>query len=114
MSVAGLWRRGQQGWPRRSPIVQFPNPPLLLAIFGWGLAATTSGDAHDVGRALSTVGLSAFAWLEMVDGDSWMRRVLGVGVLAWLVIRLANEWTGPNVAIKGEWSESPARRQSWA
>ena len=74
MSVAGLWRRGQQGWPRRSPIVQFPNPPLLLAIFGWGLSATTSGDAHDVGRALSTVGLSAFAWLEMVDGDSWMRR----------------------------------------
>ncbi len=91
MSVAGLWRRGQQGWPRRSPLVQFPNPPLLLAIFGWGLAATTSGDAHDVGRALSTVGLSAFAWLEMVDGDSWMRRVLGVGVLAWLVVRLASE-----------------------
>ena len=91
MSVAGLWRRGPPGGPRRWANVQLPPPPQLRAILGGGLAATTSGDAHDVGRALSTVGLSAFAWLEMVDGDSWMRRVLGVGVLAWLVIRLANE-----------------------
>ena len=49
VTIAELWRRGQVGWPRRFPIAQFPNPPLLLAFAGWGLAATAGGTAHDVG-----------------------------------------------------------------
>jgi hypothetical protein len=32
VTIAELWRRGQVGWPRRFPIAQFPNPPLLLAL----------------------------------------------------------------------------------
>ena len=91
MTAAALWRRGQEGWPRRFPIAQFPNAPLLIAIGGWGLAAATSGEAHRVGRAISVVGLAVFAWLEAVDGANWLRRLLGVGVLAGLVVRLAHE-----------------------
>jgi len=49
VTIAELWRRGQVGWPRRFPIAQFPNPPLLLAFAGWGLAAAAGGTAHDVG-----------------------------------------------------------------
>lgn len=91
VTVAELWARGQAGWPRRFPIAQFPNPPLLLAFAGSGLARETGGTAHDLGRALSTVGLTVWAWEEAVDGVNWFRRLLGVGALIWIVTRLTSE-----------------------
>jgi hypothetical protein len=86
-----LWRRGQLGWPRRFPIAQFPNPPLLLAFAGWGLAAAARGTAHDVGRVVFTVGLAVWALEEAVGGVNWFRRLLGVGALAWIVSDLAGK-----------------------
>ena len=91
VSLAELWRRGQVGWPRRFPLVQFPNPPLLLAFVGWGLAAAASGTAHDVGRAVFTIGLGVWAWEEAVAGVNWFRRLLGAGFLIWIVAQLAGE-----------------------
>jgi len=91
VTIAELWRRGQVGWPRRFPIAQFPNPPLLLAFAGWGLAAAAGGTAHDVGRAIFTLGLAVWALQEAVGGVDWFRRLLGVGVLAWIVASLAGE-----------------------
>jgi hypothetical protein len=91
VTTAELWRRGQVGWPRRFPIVQFPNPPLLLAFAGWGFAAVTGGTAHDVGRAVFTFALAVWALEETLRGVNWFRRVLGLGVLVWIVTRLANE-----------------------
>lgn len=91
MSAAELWRRGQEGWPRGFPIAQFPNPPLLLAFAGSGLAAATDGTAHDVGRAVFTIGLGVWAWGETVDGANWFRHLLGAGALVWIVVRLAGE-----------------------
>ena len=91
MTAAELWRRGQLGWPRRFPIAQFPNPPLLLALAGWGLAAIVRGAAHDVGRAVFTVALSVWALEEAVSGVNWLRRVIGVGALVWIVVGLAGK-----------------------
>jgi hypothetical protein len=91
VTVAELWRRGQVGWPRRFPIAQFPNPPLLLAFAGWGLAAVAGGTAHDVGRAVFTLGLAVWALEEAVGGANWFRRLLGVGVLVWIIAGLAGE-----------------------
>jgi hypothetical protein len=90
VTFAELWRRGQVGWPRRFPIAQFPNPPLLLALAGWGLGAVTGGTAHDVGRAVFTFGLAVWALEEAVRGVNWFRRLLGAGVLAWIVAGLAS------------------------
>jgi len=90
-TISELWRRGQVGWPRRFPIAQFPNPPLLLAFAGWGLAAVAGGTAHDVGRAVFIVGLGVWAWGEAVAGVNWFRRLLGVGVFVWIVAGLAGE-----------------------
>jgi hypothetical protein len=89
VTIAELWRRGQVGWPRGFPIAQFPNPPLLLAFAGWGVAALASGAAHDVGRAVFTLGLVVWALEEAVGGVNWFRRLLGVGVLVWIVVGLA-------------------------
>ena len=91
VTIAELWRRGQVGWPRRFPIAQFPNPPLLLAFAGWGLAAVAGGTTHDVGRVVFTVGLGVWAWEEAMRGANWFRRLLGVGTFVWIVAGLAGE-----------------------
>jgi hypothetical protein len=91
VTIAELWRRGQVGWPRSFPIAQFPNPPLLLAFAGWALAAAADGTAHDVGRAVFTVGIGVWAWEEALGGANWFRRLLGVGIFVWNVARLAGE-----------------------
>lgn len=91
MTAAELWRRGQEGWPRRFPIAQFPNPPLLLAFAGLGVEAATDGAAHDVGRVAFVLGFAVWAYGEAVRGANWFRRLLGVGALAWLLVTLARE-----------------------
>jgi hypothetical protein len=88
VTAAELWRRGQDGWPRRFPIVQFPNPPLLFALGGWVLAATTDGTTHDAGRVVFIVGLGVWAWEEAVGGVNWFRRLLGAAALVWIVVAL--------------------------
>jgi hypothetical protein len=72
-------------------VAQFPNPPLLFAFAGWGLAAASDGSAHDAGRAVFTVGLAAWAWEEAASGVNWFRRLLGAGALVWIVVALAGE-----------------------
>lgn len=86
MTVAELWRRGQLGWPRRFPIAQFPNPSLLLAFAGLGLAAVTRSTAHDVGRAVFLLGLAVWAVEEIVGGANWFRRLLEAAALVWIVV----------------------------
>jgi hypothetical protein len=90
-AIAELWRRGQVGWPRRFPVAQFPNPPLLLAFAGAGLASLAGGAAHDVGRTLFAIGLAVWALEEALSGVNWFRRLLGLGVLAWIAVVLAGE-----------------------
>ena len=89
--IADLWRRGQEGWPRRFPIVQFPNPPLILALAGCALAAAAGGAAHDVGRVVFTVGLAVWALEEALGGVNWFRRLLGAGVFVAIVVSLGGD-----------------------
>ncbi len=91
VTVTELWRRGQAGWPRRFPIAQFPNPPLLLAFAGWTLAAVSDGTAHDAARWVLTVGLGVWAGVETAFGVNWFRRLLGVGGIVWVALILAGE-----------------------
>jgi hypothetical protein len=88
VTTAELWRRGQVGWPRRFPIAQFPNPPLLVAIAGWAVAVVTGGAAHEAGRTVFYLGLAVWAWEEATDGINWLRRLIGAGALIWLAVRL--------------------------
>jgi len=86
---AELWRRGQHGWPARFPLAQFPNAPLLVALGGWLVAALTSGSLHDTARAVFYTGLAAWAWLELTGGVNWVRRLLGLGGLVYVVVQVA-------------------------
>lgn len=91
MTVAELWRRGQIGWPRSYPVAQFPNPPLLLALAGRGLAAVAGGSAHELGRSVFIVGLGVWAWEEATGGVNWFRHLLGAGALVSVIADLAAE-----------------------
>jgi hypothetical protein len=94
VTVAELWRRGQVGWPRRFPVAQFPNLPLLVAFAGLGLAAESGGTTQEVGRAVFKLGLAVWAWEEAVSGINWFRRLLGVGALIWIVASLPGKLQG--------------------
>jgi hypothetical protein len=87
-----LWRRGQLGWPRSFPIVQIPNPPLLLALAASRVATVTDGGTRRAARLSSTLGLGVWAWRETTDGVNWLRRLLGAVGLVLVAVRLAGEF----------------------
>jgi hypothetical protein len=84
-----LWRRGQQGWPPRFVLVQFPNAPLLVALAASGIGRLTSGEVHDVARVVASVGLGVWALLELLHGVNWLRRLLGAVFLVIVVVGAA-------------------------
>ena len=90
-TLGDRWRRAQRGWPESSPLVQFPNPPLLIAFGGLGVAALTDGSAHAYARATFYAGLSAWAWLELADGSNWLRRGVGAAGLVYVVIKIGTD-----------------------
>jgi hypothetical protein len=77
-------------WPKRFPIVQFPNAPLWLALAGALVARLVNGDVHAYARGVFYVGLSAWAWLELTDGDNWFRRLLGLVGLAYVTLKVGD------------------------
>ena len=83
-----LWRRGQLGWPRRYPIVQAPNAPLLVALLGWAVGVADIAGTGGLGRLVMTLGLGVWAAEEVIAGVNMFRRLLGAGVLISIVLRL--------------------------
>lgn len=78
MSLRSAWKRGQHGWPKRYPIAQFPNAPLLASLAGSVVHKVTDGDTADYGWAVSRMGLAIWAYLELTAGVNLFRRALGV------------------------------------
>ena len=82
------WRRGKRGWPASFPVLQLPNPPLLIALAALLVAALTDGSVHAYARAAFYAALAAWAWEELADGVSWARRALGAAGLVFVVLRV--------------------------
>ena len=66
-----------------------PNPPLLVALGAWLVAAMTDGSLHSYARAAFYAGLAAWAWLELAAGVNWVRRALGAAGFVYVVVRVA-------------------------
>jgi hypothetical protein len=64
--------------PRRFPIVQFPNPPLILAMLAAAVAMTTHGSRSRKAALLSRLALLDWSAAEITTGANWFRRLLGV------------------------------------
>jgi hypothetical protein len=87
-----LWRAWQWllafSFPRRFPIVQFPNLPLALAFVSGQIAHRTHGPAHAYALAVSYLAMAVWAWWELTDGVNWFRRLLGAFYVASTSIHL--------------------------
>lgn len=91
MIVTHLRRIAAWSWPRAFPIVQFPNPPLGLALLASLAAGYTHGEAHRWLRAIFYLALGVWAYEEARHGVNWFRRALGAGFLIYLTVALAGE-----------------------
>lgn len=75
-------------WPSGFPIVQFPNPPLAVALLASIAARFTEDTAHRSVRAVFYLALGVWAYEEARHGDNWFRRVLGTGFSIYLIASL--------------------------
>jgi hypothetical protein len=82
------------GWPPGFEVVQFPNPPLLVAVAASVASNGLHGHGQRVAQAIFYMGLSVWAYEEAWHGDNWFRRLLGAGFLVYLVARLARALDG--------------------
>lgn len=69
-------------------IFQMPNPPLILAGFGYLIELITHGDLKIFGTSLMIISLTIWAYLEIVSGVNWFRRLLGTFVIINTFIKL--------------------------
>jgi hypothetical protein len=81
-------------WPRRYPIVQFPNLPLIVAFAAGLVAHHAHGAAHADGAAISYLAMAIWAYLELVSGVNWFRRLLGLAYVVSTVVHLARALHG--------------------
>lgn len=74
--------------PRRFPIVQFPNPPLIVAMLAAAIARRTHGSCSHQATQLSRLALLVWSAAEVTTGVNWFRRLLGVAGAAYTLATL--------------------------
>lgn len=89
-----LWLAFKQlttlGFPRRFPIVQFPNLPLIGAFLAGQVGAFVRGSEHSLAVSVSYLAMTIWAYEELAEGVNWFRRLLGLAYVIILVIRVAH------------------------
>lgn len=74
--------------PRRFPIVQFPNPPLIMAALAGAAARLADSRYSPAARLVSHMALLVWAREEVAGGANWFRRLLGLGGGGYALSRL--------------------------
>jgi hypothetical protein len=77
-------------WPRRFPIVQFPNAPLIVAFVSGLIASMLQGAGHGDARAISYLAMTIWAYEELVHGVNWFRHLLGLVYVISTAVHLAS------------------------
>lgn len=74
--------------PRRFPIVQFPNPPLIVAGLAGAVARLVDRRYSTAALLVSRLALLVWALEEVIAGANWVRRLLGLGGAGYALSRL--------------------------
>jgi hypothetical protein len=78
------------GFPRRFPIIQFPNLPLVTAfVAGWARDLVSAADRPYL-TSVSYLAMTVWAYEELVHGSNWFRRQLGAAFMVILTVRVAH------------------------
>jgi hypothetical protein len=77
-------------FPRRFPIVQFPNLPLIIAFLAGQAGTFLHGSAHPYAAAVSYLAMTIWAYEELVHGVNWFRHLLGLVFVILLIVRVAH------------------------
>ena len=83
-------RLTELSFPRRFPIVQFPNLPLIVALLAGEVGRFLDGGEHSYAASVSYLALTIWAYEELVHGVNWFRRLLGLTFLILLIMRVAH------------------------
>lgn len=86
---SSLVRLGALEFPKRFPIVQFPNPPLAVGLLAGFATDFTNGTTERYLQSISYLALAVWAYQELTEGVNWFRRLLGLVFVVVLVIRVA-------------------------
>lgn len=78
--------------PRRFPIFQFPNKSLTVAMIARGVSLQLGDEAGRGARNLSNLVLLVWAYEEVTAGANWLRRLIGLGGVAYSVGSLVSRW----------------------
>jgi hypothetical protein len=81
-------------WPAGFAVVQFPNPPLIVALLASVAGHFTDGTGHRLALAVFYLALGLWAYGELRDGDNWFRRLLGLGFSIYILVSLARALNG--------------------
>jgi hypothetical protein len=83
-------RLTQVGLPRRFPIVQFPNAPLILAFLAGAVGSHLPGATRSYATAAAYLGMTVWAYEELARGVNWFRRLLGLAYMIIMIMRVAH------------------------
>ncbi len=93
-SLLSVWlsfkRLTQISFPRRFPIVQFPNLPLIVAFLAGEAGRFVDGSAHTYSASVSYLAMTIWAYEELVHGVNWFRHLLGLAYVIIVVVRVAH------------------------
>jgi hypothetical protein len=78
----------RSSWPSGFPIVQFPNPPLIVALLAGVVAQLTHDTVHRSASAIFYLALGIWAYEEARHRDNWFRHLLGFGFSIYIVVAL--------------------------
>lgn len=91
---ARIWRAykrlTQLGFPRRFPIVQFPNLPLIIAFVASVAGRFAHGTGHTYTTSLTYLAMTIWAYEELARGVNWFRHLLGAAYVIILLTRVAH------------------------
>ncbi len=87
------------GFPRRFPIVQFPNLPLIGAFLAGQSTRFIGGMAHGYLISVAYLAMTVWAYEELVRGVNWFRRLLGLVFTIVLIMRVAHAVHGSSEPV---------------
>ena len=86
--------------PRRFPIFQFPNPPLVVAGLAGAAARLAGCRLSPFAMLVSRLALLVWALEEVAAGANWFRRLLGLGGGGYALSRLL-DWDAGREGAEG-------------